>query len=189
MRNELTFLLLILTSGLIAERFAIRETETIRRTLEFSGSGARTLDVDNVNGQIHVTGYDGAAVEMSANRTIRAESQDRTEAAKREVKLDIADKSDLIRIYVDGPFRHGGRDGSGYEVTFDFDLRVPRSVKLRLRSVNGPIQTGEAFGDFDVNTVNGGITMTDIAGSGSVQAVNGGVTAEFIGKLKSASSF
>jgi hypothetical protein len=194
------FLGTILASSLFGQRYAIRESETIRRTLEFSGSGTRMVELDNIEGSVHVTGYGGSAVEMVANKTIHAESPDRVQTAQQEVKLDIADKAEVIRIYVEGPFRCNcpdGRDGwrtsgwrsSGYRVDFDFDLRVPRDVKLRLRTVNGETKVENSVGDFEVRDVNGAITMTDINGSGSAETVNGGVTVSFLENPKSASSF
>src|SRR5437762_7324838 len=80
------------------------EHETIKRTLEFSGgSGTKLLEVDAISGSIHVTGYDGRTVEMTATKTIHADSPEKIQTAKQEVKLDIADKADTIRIYVDQP--------------------------------------------------------------------------------------
>src|SRR5262245_44888810 len=91
------------------------EHETIRKTLAFSsGSGMKILEVDNVQGSIRVTGYDGRDVEMVATKTIRAQSQNRLEAAKREVDLDIADKADAISVFVDQPgHERSTRNSSG----------------------------------------------------------------------------
>src|SRR2546422_8794303 len=98
-----------ITSG---QRLNVQDHETIRRTLEFSsGSGTKLLDLDNVQGSIRVTGYDGRNVEMVANKTIRAESDERLEAAKKEVRLDVTDKASTIQIYVDQP-GNGRRDRS-----------------------------------------------------------------------------
>ena len=194
------FVTAIVASSLFAQKYPVEQSETTRRTLEFAGSGTRTIELDNVNGPVHVSGYDGRAVEMVANKTIHAESQDRVQAAQQDVKLDITDKSEVIRIYVDGPFRCScpdGNDGfrstgwrnSGYRVDFDFDLRVPREVKLRLRTINGETKVEKTVGDFEVRDVNGGITLTDVDGSGSAHTVNGGIKVSFLQNPKSASSF
>ena len=49
------------------------------------------------NGYIHVTGYNGSEIQMVAEKTIEAESAERLDAAKREVKLDVSQ----IRRYAD----------------------------------------------------------------------------------------
>src|SRR4026207_750508 len=77
------------------QRYSIEEHDTIRRTLEFApGKEQKVLEVDGVQGAIHVTGYDGSTVEMVASKTIRAHSPDDVRAAQDKVKLDISDKGD-----------------------------------------------------------------------------------------------
>src|SRR5215469_1383504 len=103
MNGLLLLSFLVLAAGPQSTNYPVRETETIRRTLEFSGSANHMLELDNVFGSIHVGSAAGRAVEMTADRTIRAESQDRILDAKRDVKMDITDNAETIRIYVDGP--------------------------------------------------------------------------------------
>lgn len=193
---------LLMASGQ-SSRYSVRETETIQRVLEFSGAANHMIELDNISGSIHVTSASGRSVELTANKTIRAESQDRIQAAKQDVKLDISDQSETLRIYVDGPFRcqcGDGRDGwrsggarwndPGYRVDIDFDLRVPPGTKLRLRTVNGgDIVVDHTVGDFEIENVNGGITMTDIRGAGSADTVNGPVKISFLENPKYRSAF
>src|SRR5262245_41307002 len=125
-------------------RLNVEEKETVRRTWAFSpAGGTKALEVDNVNGRIRVSGYDGPTVEMTAYKTIRARSQDALQRAKDEVKLDITDKADTINIYVDQPGHERSTLSSsrsrwedrGYEVSFDFELRVPRASQVHLWTV------------------------------------------------------
>jgi hypothetical protein len=165
------------------------EEETIQRTLEFgAGNGSKILEVDNVDGRIRVTGYDGQNVEMVAHKTIIARSNVTLQIARNDVKLDIQDKSDTINIYVNEPgHEHSTFDYSrshssnrGYEVTFDFEIRVPRRTDVHLWNVNGgPIEVEDLAGDFYVNNINGGIEMSKIAGSGWAHTINGPVHVTF----------
>ena len=115
MRHTLTGLLvglaLIQTIGAQSSRYPVQEKETIQKTLEFSGTANRMIELDNVSGSIHVSSTTGRSVEMVANKTINAESKDRVADAQRNVKLDITDKAETVRIYVDGPFRCNCSDG------------------------------------------------------------------------------
>lgn len=192
----------MMISGAQSAQYPVRDTETIRRVLEFVGAN-HTLELDNVSGAIHVTAGSGQSVEMTASKTVSAESREKIEEAKRDVKLDITDKAETIRIYVDGPFRcqcADGRDGwrsSGarwsepaYRVDIDFDLRLPAGTKLRLRTVNnGDITVDRTTGDFEIENVNGRITMTDIRGSGTATTVNGAVNVSFLENPNSPSAF
>ena len=44
---------------------------------------------------------------------------------------------------------------NGYEVTYNFNIHVPRDTELRLRNVNGEIKTEQTGGKFDISGVNG----------------------------------
>ena len=164
-------------------RLQEQEEETIRRTFEIGNPSTSRLEVDNVDGTIDVVGYDGTSVELTVHKTIRARSDDRLEVARQEIGLDISEREKLVRLYVDGPFRddsYSGNRNGGYEVRFDFELRVPREMELFLRAVNnGDIAVEETSGDYDIKTINGGVQMTGISGSGDAYALNGEMDVTF----------
>ncbi len=158
--------------------------------------GVRLVIVDNVNGFIEVTGEPGNDVRMEVTKRIQAESAERMEAAKREVKLDQQQSGDTLKLYVDGPFRCNCDDCShnrghqGYTVTYDFKLRVPTGARIDLYTVNhGGIVVRNVAGDFDVRNVNGDIQMTDVAGSGKAHTVNGPVKVTYAANPKGPLSF
>lgn len=170
-------MLLVLIAALsLAYGFDTQEKETIRQSFP----AATHLDVDNVFGSIHVVGYNGSEIQMTAEKTIDADSQDRLDAAKREVKLDTTQSGNELRMYVDGPFRHRDSGHLGYRVTYDFELKVPVSTAVRLAAVNhAHIRLESTSGDFDLSNVNGGIELADVSGSGSAHTVNGKISAMF----------
>ncbi len=90
----------------------LHESETIRKTFTLTGA-QKILDVDNVFGSIDVAGTNSDQVQLVVNKTIYAESKDRMEAAKKEVTLDITDQPDLLKLYVNGPFRCNCGDRGG----------------------------------------------------------------------------
>ena len=74
-----------------------------------------------------------------------------------------------------------------YDVHFDFTIRVPRDVALRLCTINGgDVIVNGTRGDFDVDNVNGLIEMRGVAGSGSAHTVNGPVTRHLHGQSEAA---
>jgi hypothetical protein len=171
-------------------KYPVKDSERIQRSLTFTGAGPHRLDIDNVFGSIQVAAHDGASVELIVTRTLAAATQERLEAARKEVTLDVKEEPSLISLYVDGPFRdcdcNRDRDANGrrrrdggrnrdrqYEVRHDFVLKVPRRVGLTLSTVNhGDIKIEGTTGDFEVTNVNGGIEMLDIAGSGRAGTIN-----------------
>jgi len=169
-------LLAVIAAVSLAYGFDTQEKATIHQTFP----AAAHLEVDDVFGSIHVIGYNGSEIQMTAEKTIDAESQDRMDAAKREVKLDTTQSGDQLRIYVDGPFRHRDSWHPGYRVTYDFELKVPVTTAVRLAAVNhGHIRLEGTSGAFDLSNVNGGIELAEASGSGNAHTVNGKISAVF----------
>ena len=178
----------------------LHESETIRKTFTLTAEH-RILDVDNVFGSIEVVGGQGNQVQLVANKTINAESKDRLDAAKKEVTLDITEQPDLLKLFVNGPFRCDCNNGhgsggcvnwhdSGYTVKYDFQLQVPRNIEVKLKTVNsGRVTVRDVAGNFSVHNVNGGIEMQNIAGSGTAKTVNGGVKVSFTENPRENSEF
>ena len=181
-----------------AEKYKVREKEEIRQTLKFQDPAKpKSLRLDNVFGAVDVQAYDGGDVELVALKTIKAKDQDKVKKAKADVKLDVTADGGEIDLYVDGPFRcqcEGERGikwrDLGYQVNFDFVLKVPRKTALAIKTVSeGDVTVKGVEGDFEVSNVNGKVTMESIAGSGKAHTVNGPVKVSFIRNPAAACSF
>ncbi|KAA0231413.1 hypothetical protein EDS67_02375 [candidate division KSB1 bacterium] len=176
----------------------IVKKEEIRRTLQFKNpNAAKHVLVDNVSGSIRVVGDNIRDVQLVVHKTLRAASESKLQEAREQVVLDIAEEEDAVKLYVDGPFRRSNGEVNyrgwryyGYEVNWDFELRVPREASLYLRAINdGEIEVKNVAGDFDIKNVNGGVNLSEIAGAGSVYALNGGVKVLFQQNPKAESYF
>lgn len=179
-------LLVVIAAVSLAYGFDTQEKETIHQTFPVTSH----VEIDNVFGSIHVIGYSGSEIQMTAGKTIDAESQDRLDAAKREVKLETTQSGDELRIYIDGPFRHRDSWHRGYRVTYDFELKVPFTTAVRLAAVNhGHIRLEGTSGAFDLSNVNGGIELAEVSGSGNAHTVNGKISAMFAQNPAANSSF
>jgi DUF4097 and DUF4098 domain-containing protein YvlB len=189
---------LALAVALLATGFDTEEKQSIHKTF----SGPKSIDIDNVNGNIRVTGYNGSQIEVTADETIRGDDAERAAAARREVKLDMTEDNGELKLYVDGPFRCHCDDGDrrsrhdhdgrrrGYSVRFDFEVKVPQGTKLYLATVNGgEIHVERTSGDYDLDNVNGGIEMKEVAGSGRAHTVNGKIEVTFSRNPERNSSF
>ena len=172
------------------------EKETIRRTFDTAaGSAARKLLVDNIHGFIHVTGAAGSQVQVSIEKHIYADSSEAMAEAKRDVKMDMSQQGNFVRLYEDGPFRtsngtnYRGERYYGYRVVFDFEVQVPFDTELDLKALNNGIVVKKTTGDYDIHGLNGGIEMEDVAGSGLVSTLNGKVKVAFSKNPAKASQF
>jgi hypothetical protein len=156
--------------------------ETIHRSFDVSSAAtAKKLLVDDRDGFIHIDGYDGKEVQVTVEKHIRAESSEALADAQRDVKLDMSQQGNFVRLYEDGPFRSHGRDDRyyGYHVDFEFEIQVPSDTELTIKGFNQEIQVRKTAGDFDIHGFNGGIDMEDVSGAGSVETFNGKVKVAF----------
>ena len=151
--------------------------------------------MDNIFGSIVVTGYDGKEVKLLAHKTIKARTKGRLQKAEEEVKLDITEEGNVIDIYVDGPFRHQHESREnwsdpGYEVHYDFDIRVPRKTNIYLKTATaGSIRVSNIQGEFQVRHADGKIVMFDIIGAGTAKTASGDVEVHFAKNPDSDCSF
>jgi len=164
----------------------IEDSEKSQRSFSLSGGEAPRLLVDNINGYVHVTGYSGSTVQVAVNKRLYAVNDSAMVEAKRDVKLDMNQQGNFVRLYVDGPPRtpngtnYRGDDYYGYRVSFVYDIQVPAGTELVLKTVSdGNIEVKKTTGNFEVSGVNGGIDMQEVAGAGTVRTVNGPVKVGF----------
>ena len=195
MRLKLVMNFAVLVVWLGPLHAAVVENNTTQKTFAYFGGSGRKLIIDNVNGSIDVTGYNGTEVQVTVDERWRAESSEKMQEARRDVKLDMGQQGNTVRLYVDGPFRCKGDCGDrrwhhDYDVEFNFHVKVPLDAALELKSVNGGhVKAENTSGDFNIGNVNGGIELQDIAGSGEVHTVNGSVKITFRENPRSPSSF
>jgi len=200
--KHLTLVLILLPLAAFGQRsrdnrsWRVEDTEKIERSFNLTGSEPHRLLVDNVSGYVHVTGYSGSAVQVSVAKHLRAVNDTAMQEAKRDVKLDMNQQGNFVRLYVDGPFRtkdgvnYRGDDYYGYRVTFDYDIQVPADAELVVKTVSdGDIEIKKTTGNFTVNGVNGGIDMQEVAGAGTVHTVNGPVKVAFTKNPSAACDF
>jgi hypothetical protein len=174
----------------------VEEQETIQKTFAMASLQRRSLEIDNVWGSIEVVGTNSDQAQLTVNKSIHAESKDKLEQARKEVTLDITEQEGLLKLYVNGPFRCNCNDGcghrefDGYIVKMDFQLRVPRDIDVRVKTVNeGRVVVRDISGNFLVRNVNGDVEMDNISGSGTARTVNGPVKVSFRQNPREASAF
>jgi DUF4097 and DUF4098 domain-containing protein YvlB len=184
-------LLPVAASGRSGESdWKFEEHETLNRTFPVAaGDNVSKLQVDNVNGYIHVTGTSGAEIQVKVEKRIRAESEAALADARKEVTFDMTQEGNAVKLYADGPFRHNGDGDRRYGVVFDCEIQVPAGAAIDLHALNGAIQVKNSSGDFKIASLNGKVEMEGIAGSGSAHTLNGAVKITFSRNPAQGSSF
>lgn len=164
----LTLGLLVATQSLQAD---VRKTEEM--TFEVA-PGAR-ISLENINGDITVTGENTNQVHVIAHK--KADNEKYLDG----IEINVQANEDEIQIETEHPdsnsFFNWG-DGNGGSVTYE--LTVPFDSELDdITSVNGEIVITGVTANVRAETVNGSISVKGLEADGRFETVNGGITAQF----------
>lgn len=160
----------VLLAGGVIHAFA--ESETITKLYDVSPTGS--VSVENVNGKITVTAWDGDGVSMEAVKS--ANSREGLDG----IKINVKSSDSRLEIITRLPKTRGwfGRTKT-YGAKVDYLLRVPPSIKIRrAASVNGSVSIDGVQGGVWASTVNGRIVSSGVNGTIELSTVNGSVTCE-----------
>lgn len=133
------------------------------------GSGAR-LEIVNINGRITADASDGSAVEVRAERTARATSDESAKdlLARIDMREEVGDSR--VRIEVRAPRVTVG----GHQIRWT--VRVPKGVSVDLRTVNGGVRMSGLDGDVRARSTNGGVNGRALRATAlDASVTNGGV--------------
>jgi hypothetical protein len=171
-----------LASFITGAQGAAADGQTVRRTLQWSGS-ERRLELSNVNGSVRIVAENRNDVSVVATRTVIRESR----AGDPAPDMDFRQESD--RVLVCGDVTHCGchvdwprdrRRDERTKVRVDFEVRVPRAATLDVCAVNGgTLRVEGAEGPYTLRNVNGDLEMVRMRGAGEASTVNGDLDASF----------
>jgi hypothetical protein len=157
-----------------------------------------TAVVYNIWGSIKVEGYNGDKIMIEIDETIKGESQDDVETAKKEFKLGFDQKADSVIAYTAEPYdsrphNRWGNDNSPrrhYIVKLDYTLKVPFNMSLAVSTVNdGEVIVKDIYGTLKVNNVNGALQIINAKGTTIAHTVNGPVTVNYLAVPPGESSY
>jgi len=142
------------------------------------------VDLSNINGSVHITGWDKNEVKVDAVKY--AGTKERLDEAK--IRIDAGSTSVEIRTeYPDHnlTFNDDDRDNPA---GVDYTLTVPRSANLdEIKLINGELAISGVSGEVRASSVNGRVSASDLAGRAKISTVNGRLAAQFA-SLPNASS-
>jgi DUF4097 and DUF4098 domain-containing protein YvlB len=131
------------------------------------------IEIENINGPVHITGWDRDEVKVDAVKT--AWTKERLDEAKIEVRSEQNDLS--IRTEYPGhdhTFNFGNRDEHGNPASVEYTITVPRQARLdKIDLVNGRLDVQEVAGEVHASCVNGRIQAHNLQGRVELETVNG----------------
>ncbi|MDO8835821.1 MAG: DUF4097 family beta strand repeat-containing protein [Vicinamibacterales bacterium] len=136
----------------------------------YTMSESALIEVANTNGRIFVEGTDGTTVDVKAEITARAG----TDEAARDLltQIEIREEQGNGRVRLETRYPKGlGRSS----VEVKYTLRVPRGAKVDVETVNGAIELVQLTGQVRAETTNGGVRGRDLGGAVTATSTNGGL--------------
>lgn len=151
----------------------------ITETFEKAYAAKATVGVDNENGSITVQSWDRGEIRVEAEKTVDG-SVDSAKKAMAELRIDVREEGDALRIRTVGPKEGDGGffgwlAGSNVEASVRYTITVPRKTSLDLETVNGRIEVRDVEGVMDLETTNGKIEVVRASGRVNAETTNGGI--------------
>jgi hypothetical protein len=174
-RNRIIYSLASLL--LVAGCGAVTERRTAHIERRWPAGAIRRVEVREIDGAINIEA--GSANEIAMDATVRSRIAPK-QNQENQGYFTTQVSGDTLIIGRENEHRHFHLFSFGNETRIDYELRVPASVALDLRTVNGRIATHGVDGEMHAVTVNGRVNI-DTPGSSEVEArtVNGRIEAHF----------
>ena len=169
------FPLALLASTLVAGACGLQLSTDVEAkdqwTRSYPISATGTLSITSGNGRVTVEAADIETIEISAERIVRAGTE---EAANEQLKLiDMKEEVRPDRVSLDSSLR-GVTIGVSRRV--NYSIKVPRALAVTVESSNGEITVTGLTGALVASASNGRITGTDLQGSARATTTNGDLT-------------
>jgi len=149
-------------------------TEEFHQTYALAAGGRVALD--NINGSVHITGWDRNEVKVDAVKYAR--SKERLD----EAKILIDASKDYISIRTEYPdhnltFRDDDWDNPA---SVEYTLSVPRTARLdQIKLINGSLDVQGIAGEVRVSCINGHLKASGLGGPVKLSTINNRLEAQF----------
>ena len=185
MRHAGRFLLAAALMAPVAARAQDRQSDAHAFSLDERVPQGAWIRVRNVNGGMRVTASNSDHVEVTATKRWRR-------GDPKDVTIDVKKGSDgsvlICAVWANTETtctensysthsHHDWDDHDRNDVAVDFDVRVPKGVKVGVWTVNGAVSVDGATSEVRASTVNGAVNATSSGGPVQAGTVNGSVHA------------
>jgi len=175
---------LALLAGAVPARPAAAQASQSGDAFHWTGRipQGRWIRIRNLNGPINVTAASGDNVEVTATKRWRRGDPADVHFETLKTGSNDADIEICALWGADSHCDDNGSHNHGHgmrnnDVRVDFEVHVPRGVKVDVGSVNGEVRVDGATSQVDASSVNGGVDVTTSGGPVNAESVNGAVHA------------
>jgi DUF4097 and DUF4098 domain-containing protein YvlB len=152
------------------ERNGPEVTEKFSRTVRLGRDG--TFSLENVSGEIQVTGGAGNDVRIDATKRVRHSDPAEARALLQALTIEVSERGGNVDVRTEFSRARSRRNWSG---GVDFVVTVPREASISLRSISGTIKVNNVNGEVRAETVSGDVVTTGGKKIRTIKAVSGDV--------------
>ncbi len=115
--------------------------------------------LENVRGNVRVTGSDELRVRVDEHKTVRAMRRSEAEDADRNTPLEITTEGNRMVIRT-----NQDRVTSRRRIASDLEVTVPRGASIEARATFGDFDITDITGSVDINSANAGVHLNKVGG-------------------------
>jgi hypothetical protein len=177
---------IFLGAAVLAPGLVSGQTQRDAFTLNERVPAGEWIRVRNLNGVVHVRASSSDKVEVTATKSwrrgdpkmVRIESRKSSDGSILVCAMWTDDTECTEDSYSSNRGRrHNGDDNNRNDVSVDFEVRVPKGVRVGAWTVNGDVSVDGTTSEVRANTVNGEVSATSTGGPVQGTTVNGNVHA------------
>lgn len=142
-------------------------SEPFSRTVRLERGGI--VDIENISGDITITGGGGNDVRIEAVRRVRHVSEERARALLPDLRVDVVERAGRVEVRTEYP-RVRGASG---EVTYT--LTVPSGADLLVKTISGNVRVSNVRGELRAQTVSGNLITTAVSRVHMAKTVSGNI--------------
>jgi DUF4097 and DUF4098 domain-containing protein YvlB len=158
----------------LVARASDRLTDEFHQTYTISPQGR--VELDNINGDVHISVWDRNEVKVDAIKT--AGTKERLD----EARIEVHSGSDSLEISTkypdhDNTFNWGSHNNPA---SVEYTLTVPRGVRLdEIKLINGKLDVTGVTGEVHASCINGRLEAHNLSGRAELSTINGRLDARF----------
>jgi len=149
-------------------------TEEFHQSYTISPAGH--VDLDNINGSVHISSWDRNEVKVDAVKY--ADSKEWLN----EVRIEIDAGRDYVSIHTRYPDRNHNLNWGSHDnpAGVEYTLTVPRAVRLdEIKLINGSLDVTGVTGEVRASCINGKLDARNLSGRAELSTINGHLDARF----------
>ena len=132
--------------------------------------GVTMLVLDNLRGNLTVTGGDGDQYEVEGHKSVRAYSRSEADSLDKRTAVHFVREGNQLIVRSDE-----AKLPSERRISTDLEIKLPRGVSLEARGRSGDLTVSSLTGSVDISSDRGDVRLSDIGGNARVNVTRSSV--------------